>query len=97
MNVALDTALQRLEEGDPQLKGCVVKGTFIARNLAPNDIKKLWMRLIKLDTRHSARRKILLVVHMNTFLMNNKDYNHEKSISGILVSISMNKIKQLAR
>ena len=27
LNVALDTALQRLEEEDPQLKGCFVKGT----------------------------------------------------------------------
>lgn len=43
LNVALDTALQRLEE-DSQLKGCFVKGTFIARNLAANDIKKLLMR-----------------------------------------------------
>ena len=34
LNVALDTALQRLEEEDPQLKGCFVKGTFTARNLA---------------------------------------------------------------
>lgn len=32
LNVALDTALQRLEEEDPQLKGCFVKGTFTARN-----------------------------------------------------------------
>lgn len=39
LNVALDTALQRLEEEDPQLKGCFVKGTFTARNLAANDIK----------------------------------------------------------
>ena len=41
LNVALDTALQRLEEEDPQLKGCFVKGTFTARNLAANDIKKI--------------------------------------------------------
>ena len=43
LNVALDTALQRLEEEDPQLKGCFVKGTFTARNLAANDIKKIYL------------------------------------------------------
>lgn len=31
LNVALDTALQRLEEEDPQLKGCFIKGTFTSR------------------------------------------------------------------
>ena len=42
LNVALDTAaLQRLEKEDPQLKACFVKGTFTARNLATNDIKKI--------------------------------------------------------
>ena len=41
LNVALDTALSRLEEEDPQLKGCFIKGTFTTRNLAANDIKKL--------------------------------------------------------
>lgn len=41
LNVALDTALIRLEEEDPQLKGCFIKGTFTARNLAANDIKKI--------------------------------------------------------
>ena len=41
LNVALDTALQRLEEEDPQLKGCFIQGTFTTRNLAANDIKKL--------------------------------------------------------
>lgn len=41
LNVALDTALARLEEEDPQLKGCFIKGTFTTRNLAPNDIKKI--------------------------------------------------------
>ncbi len=41
LNVALDTALTRLEEEDPQLKGCFIKGTFTAGNLASNDIKKI--------------------------------------------------------
>jgi len=41
LNVALDTALTRLEEEDPQLKGCFIKGTFITGNLASNDIKKI--------------------------------------------------------
>ena len=34
---------QRHEEEDPQLKGCFVKGTFTARNLAANDIKKIYL------------------------------------------------------
>ena len=41
LNVALDTALERISETTPQLKGCFVKGTFTQRNLAPNDIKKI--------------------------------------------------------
>lgn len=41
LNVALDTALTRLEEEDPLLKGCFIKGTFTTRNLAANDIKKI--------------------------------------------------------
>lgn len=44
LNVALDTALRRLEEEDPQLKGCFIQGTFTTRNLAANDIKKLLMK-----------------------------------------------------
>ena len=41
LNVALDTALVRIEDEIPELKGCFVKSTFTTRNLAPNDIKKV--------------------------------------------------------
>lgn len=41
LNVALDTALTRLDESSTPLKGCFVKGTFTTRNLAANDIKQL--------------------------------------------------------
>lgn len=43
LNVALDTALTRLEEEDPQLKGCFIKGTFITGNLASKILKRLLM------------------------------------------------------
>ena len=41
LNVALDTALTRLDESSTALKGCFVKGTFTTRSLAANDIKQL--------------------------------------------------------
>lgn len=41
LNVALDTALHSIATNSSQLKGCFVEGTFTARNLASNDIKKL--------------------------------------------------------
>ena len=43
LNVALDTTLTRLEEEDPQLKGCFIKGTFITGNLASKILKRLLM------------------------------------------------------
>lgn len=60
LNIALDTALQRLEEGDPQLKGCVVEGTFIARNLAPNDIKKAMDEVNKIRHKTFGEEKDLI-------------------------------------
>lgn len=41
LNVALDTALTRLDESSTPLKGCFVKGPFTTRSLAANDIKQL--------------------------------------------------------
>ena len=40
LNVALDTALHAIAEDSRQLKGCFIEGTFMTRNLAPNDMKK---------------------------------------------------------
>lgn len=60
LNVVLDTALQRLEEGDPQLKECVVKGTFITRNLAPNDIKKVVDEVNKIRHKTFGEEKDLI-------------------------------------
>ena len=60
LNVALDTALQRLEEEDPQLKGCFIKGTFTARNLAPNDIKKIVDEVNKISHKAFGEEKDLI-------------------------------------
>ena len=60
LNVALDTALQRLEEEDPQLKGCFIKGTFITRNLAPNDIKKVVDEVNKISHKAFGEEKDLI-------------------------------------
>lgn len=60
LNVALDTALQRLEEEDPQLKGCFVKGTFTARNLAANDIKKIVDEVNKISHKAFGEEKDLI-------------------------------------
>ena len=60
LNVALDTALQRLEEEDPQLKGCFIKGTFTARNLAVNDIKKIVDEVNKISHKAFGEEKDLI-------------------------------------
>ena len=60
LNVALDTALARLEEEDPQLKGCFVKGTFTARNLAANDIKKIVDEVNKISHKAFGAEKDLI-------------------------------------
>ena len=59
LNVALDTALQRLEEEDPQLKGCFIQGTFTTRNLAANDIKKLVDEVNKISHKTFGEEKDL--------------------------------------
>ena len=60
LNVALDTALARLEEEDPQLKGCFIKGTFTTRNLAPNDIKKIVDEVNKISHKAFGSEKDLI-------------------------------------
>ena len=60
LNVALDTALARLEEEDPQLKGCFIKGTFTTRNLAPNDIKKIVDEVNKISHKAFGAEKDLI-------------------------------------
>ena len=60
LNVALDTALARLEEEDPQLKGCFVKGTFTSRNLAANDIKKIVDEVNKISHKAFGAEKDLI-------------------------------------
>lgn len=60
LNVALDTALTRLEEEDPQLKGCFIKGTFTTRNLAANDIKKLVDEVNKISHKAFGEEKDLI-------------------------------------
>ena len=60
LNVALDTALSRLEEEDPQLKGCFIKGPFTTRNLAPNDIKKIVDEVNKISHKEFGAEKDLI-------------------------------------
>ena len=60
LNVALDTALRRLEEEDPQLKGCFIQGTFTTRNLAANDIKKIVDEVDKISHKTFGEEKDLI-------------------------------------
>lgn len=60
LNVALDTALQRLEEQDKQLKGGFIQGTFTTRNLAANDIKKLADEVNKISHKAFGEEKDLI-------------------------------------
>lgn len=60
LNVALDTALDKLEKTSPQLKGCFVTGTFTARNLASNDMKKLVDEITKISHKAFGTEKDLI-------------------------------------
>lgn len=60
LNVALDTALHALAGSSKQLKGCFVEGTFITRNLAPNDIKKLVDEVNKINHKAFGEEKDLI-------------------------------------
>ncbi len=60
LNVALDTALSRIEDEIPALKGCFVKGTFTTRNLASNDIKKVVDEVDKISHKKFGQEKDLI-------------------------------------
>lgn len=60
LNVALDTALSKIEESSSQLKGCFIKGTFMTRNLAANDIKKLVDEVNKISHKAFGEEKDLI-------------------------------------
>lgn len=60
LNVALDTALQKIEEENPSLKGCFVNGTFTARNLAANDIKKIVDEVNKISHKKFGENRDLI-------------------------------------
>lgn len=60
LNVALDTALKNIADTNPQLKGCFVKNTFLQRNLAPNDIKKVVDEVTKISHKTFGEEKDLI-------------------------------------
>lgn len=60
LNVALDTALHSIAKNSKQLKGCFVEGTFMTRNLAPNDIKKLVDEVNKISHKKFGEEKDLI-------------------------------------
>lgn len=60
LNVALDTALHSIASNSKQLKGCFVEGTFTARNLAPNDIKKVVDEVNKISHKAFGEEKDLI-------------------------------------
>lgn len=60
LNVALDTALKVIAESNEDLKGCFIEGTFTARNLAPNDIKKIVDEVNKISHKTFGEEKDLI-------------------------------------
>ncbi len=60
LNVALDTALHNIAAGSKDLKGCFIEGTFTARNLAANDIKKLVDEVNKISHKAFGEEKDLI-------------------------------------
>lgn len=60
MNVALDTALRSIGAENKLLRGCFVEGTFMTRNLAPNDIKRLVDEVNKIDHKRFGEEKDLI-------------------------------------
>lgn len=60
LNTALDTALKSIAENSKQLKGCFILGTFTARNLAANDIKKLVDEVTKISHKKFGEEKDLI-------------------------------------
>lgn len=60
LNVALDNTLHSIATNSAQLKGCFVEGTFTARNLAPNDIKKVVDEVNKISHKAFGEEKDLI-------------------------------------
>lgn len=60
LNVALDTALHSIASNSEQLKGCFVEGTFTARNLGANDIKKVVDEVNKISHKAFCEEKDLI-------------------------------------
>lgn len=57
LNAALDMALKSISESSNQLKGCIVNGTFTARNLGSADIKKVVDEVDKISHKNLVRKK----------------------------------------
>ena len=60
LNAALDTALKSIGESDNRLKGCIVNGTFTARNLNSADIKKVVDEVDKISHKKFGEEKDLI-------------------------------------
>lgn len=60
LNVALDTALDSIASNNKQLKNCLVRGTFTARNLAPKDIKMVVDEVNKISHKAFGEEKDLI-------------------------------------
>lgn len=60
LNSALDGALNSIATNIKNLKGCFVEGTFMTRNLAPNDIKKLVDEVNKISHKKFGEEKDLI-------------------------------------
>ncbi|WP_288840221.1 N-6 DNA methylase [uncultured Mitsuokella sp.] len=60
LNAALDTALKSLSESSVQLKGCIINGTFTARNLSAVDIKKIVDEVDKISHKKFGEEKDLI-------------------------------------
>ena len=60
LNAALDTALKSISESSNQLKGCIVNGTFTARNLGSTDIKKVVDEVDKISHKKFGEEKDLI-------------------------------------
>lgn len=60
LNVALDNALRSIATESKELKGCFIEGTFTARNLGANDIKKLVDEVNKISHKAFGEEKDLI-------------------------------------
>lgn len=60
LNRVLDDALKSIAESSETLKGCFIEGTFTARNLLPNDIKKIVDEVSKINHKSFGEEKDLI-------------------------------------